>query len=195
MNQRAGAIAAFCAIAVTCAASGVALWRHQAVVSTGPEEAHARTSSEAPRPIAKVSVPAVSRRTRTGAAAAAPAPTAAAAVPANSSFGGFDEEALMSLLRSARGNDLALAIALAREGNRRFPGSSAAAERGSILIHALAEQGLSSEARGEAEAMVNRYPDSVWVHEIEQFTGARRHRNIRVGPDGELQYVEPAPPI
>lgn len=68
----------------------------------------------------------------------------------------------MTLLRSARDNDPALAIALAREGNRRFPGSSDAPERGSILIHALAEQGLSSEARGEAEDMVNRYPDSAW---------------------------------
>jgi hypothetical protein len=105
-----------------------------------------------------------------------------------------DEAALMRLLRSAQRNDSALAIRLAREGNRRFPRSSAAAERAAILIHALAEQGRSSEARGEAEDMVNRYPDSAWVREVEQFTGARRHRNVRVGPNGELQYVDPASP-
>src|SRR4051794_21088171 len=38
----------------------------------------------------------------------------------------------------------------AREGNRRFPDSPYAPERTSILIHALAEQGESMKARGEA---------------------------------------------
>jgi hypothetical protein len=98
----------------------------------------------------------------------------------------------MRLLRSSRANDPALAVELVRDGNRRFPGSPDAPERASILIHALAEQGLSSEARGEAEDMVNRYPDSAWVHEVERFTGARRHRNIQVGPNGEVHYVAPA---
>jgi hypothetical protein len=104
------------------------------------------------------------------------------------------EEELMRLLRSSQGNDPALAIELAREGNRRFGGSPDAPERASILIHALAEEGLASEARGEAEDMVNRYPDSAWVREVEHFTGARRHRNIQVRPDGELRYVDPVPP-
>ena len=135
------------------------------------------------------------RRTQTEMAGAGPAPSAPVAAPSNSSSGAVAEGALMSLLRSARDHDPALAIALAREGNRRFPGSADAPERASILIHALAKQGFSSEARGEAEEMVNRYPDSAWVHEIEQFTGARRHRNIRVGSNGELHYVESAPPI
>lgn len=100
----------------------------------------------------------------------------------------------MDLLRSSQGSDPALAIELAREGNRRFPASPAAPERASILIHVLAEEGLSSQARGEAEDMVNRYPDSAWVREVEQFTGARRRRNIQVGPNGELHYVDPPPP-
>jgi hypothetical protein len=63
----------------------------------------------------------------------------------------------------------------------------------SILIHVLAEQGLHSEARGEAERMVNRYPDSRWVREIERFTGAHRHRNIRVDEQGKLWFVDPPP--
>ena len=100
----------------------------------------------------------------------------------------------MRRLRGSRHDDAALAIALAREGNRRFPESPAAPERASILIHALAEQGLASEARGEAEDMVNRYSDSAWVHEIERFTGAHRHRTIQVGPSGELHSVDPVPP-
>jgi hypothetical protein len=156
MNQRAGAIAACWAIAVTSAASGVAMWRHRAIVSTDPSEPRARMFSEVRLPIDKVSITAPPRRTRTEAAGAGPVPATPVAAPSKSSSGGFDEAALMSLLRSARDNDPALAIALAREGNRRFPGSSDAPERGSILIHALAEQGLSSEARSEAEDMVSR---------------------------------------
>ena len=101
----------------------------------------------------------------------------------------------MRLLRSAQDNDPALAIELAREGNRRFPGSPDAPERASVLIHALAEQGHSSEARGAAEDMVNRYPDSAWVREVERFTGAHRHRSRRLGPNGELYSVDPAPRI
>lgn len=105
-----------------------------------------------------------------------------------------DEAELMGALRSAHESDPGFVIALAREGNRRFPNSSDAPERASLLIHALAEQGLPSEARGEAEDMVNRYPDSRWVREIEQFTGAHRHRNLRLDEAGRLRYVDPPPP-
>ncbi len=98
-----------------------------------------------------------------------------------------DEATLMDRLRSAR-SDPGLAIALADEGDRRFPGSAGAAERASARIHALAEQGRATQARGEAESVVNRYPDSSWVREIEAFTGAHRHRNIRVTADGSLEY-------
>ena len=104
-----------------------------------------------------------------------------------------DEAELMGALRSSGRSDPGFVVALAREGNRRFPNSSDAAERTSLLIHALAEQGLSSEARGEAEDMVNRYPDSRWVREIESFTGAHRHRNLRVDEEGRLHYVDPPP--
>jgi len=96
-----------------------------------------------------------------------------------------DEAALMLRLRSAR--DPALALALAREGNRRFSDSPDAPERASIEIHALAVQGRSSEAREAAEEMVNRYPDSPWVRAIEQLTGAHRHRNLRVNAQGQLE--------
>jgi len=94
----------------------------------------------------------------------------------------------MARLRVAAGSDPALAVQLARDGNRRFTDSPEAPERTSILIHALAGQDLSMEARGEAEEMVNHYPDSEWVREIERFTGAHRHRNIRVNDAGTLEY-------
>jgi hypothetical protein len=98
-----------------------------------------------------------------------------------------EEAQIMARLRIARDSDSALCIELAREGNRRFPDSPQAAERASILIHALARLGRSSEARREAEAMVNRYPDSDWLREIEQFTGAHRRRNLRRGEDGGIE--------
>ena len=108
-----------------------------------------------------------------------PPPTRRAAASDRPTVDSLNEAVLMARLRSAGGSDAALAIVLARSGNRRFPDSPEAPERASILIHALASQGLSSEARGEAEYMVNHYPDSSWVREVEQFTGAHRHRNLR----------------
>ena len=94
----------------------------------------------------------------------------------------------MERLRGLREQDHRAAIALARDGNRRFPDSPDAPERTAILIHLLAAEGQASEARGEAEAMVNHYPDSSWVKEIEQFTGAHRHRNVRVTDAGTIEY-------
>jgi hypothetical protein len=105
----------------------------------------------------------------------------------------MDEPALMTLLRSANGNDPVFAAELAREGNRRFPESADAPERSSILIHALAELGRASEARGEAERMVNHYPDSSWVRDVETFTGAHRHRNVVLDDQGRLRFVDPPP--
>jgi hypothetical protein len=96
----------------------------------------------------------------------------------------------MARLREVAGRDPTLAVALAREGNRRFGKSADAPERTAILIHALADLGRAMEARGEAESMVNDYPDSPWVREIERFTGAHRHRNVRVNDAGALEYYE-----
>jgi hypothetical protein len=102
--------------------------------------------------------------------------------------GPADEASLMTRLRAAAASESADAVDLALEGNARFPDGADAPERTSILIHALARQGRASEARGEAEGMVNRYPDSPWVREIEAFTGAHRHRNIRVDADGAIFF-------
>jgi hypothetical protein len=35
--------------------------------------------------------------------------------------------------------------------------------------------------------MVNRYADSAWVREVEQFTGAHRHRSLRLGASGAVE--------
>ena len=100
----------------------------------------------------------------------------------------MNEAVLMARLREVAQSDPAQAIELARAGNKKFPDSPDAPERASILIHALVTQNQLSEGRAEAEYMVNHYPDSKWVREIEGFTGAHRHRNIRVNDAGQLEY-------
>ena len=102
----------------------------------------------------------------------------------------LDEARLMARLRAAAESDPPLAITLAREGNRRFPHGADVAERTSILIHTLSANGQSMEARGEAERMVNDLPDSAWVREVERFTGAHRHRNVRINDAGVLEYYD-----
>jgi hypothetical protein len=98
------------------------------------------------------------------------------------------ETQLMARLRQLAEQDPSQAVIVAREGNRRFPDSPSAPERTSILIHARATVGEPMQARGEAEEMVNKYPDSAWVREVERFTGAHRYRSVRVNDAGVLVY-------
>jgi hypothetical protein len=137
-----------------------------------------------------------SATTTTGspAPAAAPAPAPPPIAPDGAPDGAptvhdapLDDGPAMARLRRVADGDPSLVIERARDDSARFPDSPNAPERASILIHALARQGRASEARGEAEGMVNRYPDSSWVREIEQFTGAHRHRNVRVTASGALE--------
>ena len=158
-------------LATGLAVSGLLLRSHPASSFVGG--ARTQPSSFAPPPV--LPPPA------TGAPDVEPGARPLAADPAP------DEATLMERLRRAASNP-GLAIDLADEGDRRFPASAGASERASARIHALAEQGRSAEARGEAESVVNRYPDSQWIREIETFTGAHRHRNLRVTPDGSLEY-------
>ena len=97
-----------------------------------------------------------------------------------------DERSLMAELRSVKDRDPVRAEELVCVGNARYPNSSDAPERASILIHAFAAQGRASDVRGEAEDMVNRYPISSWVREIEAFTGAHRHGDVRLTDAGQL---------
>jgi len=102
--------------------------------------------------------------------------TKALFVPAASSSP-LDETALMTRMRSAETTAPDVALQLAREGNLRFPGSSDAAERAAAVVRCLAQLGRVSEARGEAEIMVNRYAGTPWALEVERHTGAHPHRN------------------
>jgi hypothetical protein len=83
----------------------------------------------------------------------------------------------MEYLRSVEDGDPAVALALAREGDVRFPGGDASAERAMIEVKSLAREGHLSEARGAAEQMVNRYPGTRWALEVERHTGAHPRVN------------------
>jgi hypothetical protein len=83
----------------------------------------------------------------------------------------------MRRLRSIEDGDPAQALDLAREGDRHFPGGADAAERAMIEVKSLARQGHLSEARGAAEAMVNKYAGTPWALEVERHTGAHPRVN------------------
>jgi hypothetical protein len=46
-----------------------------------------------------------------------------------------------------------------------------------MVVKSLARQGKASEARAEAEVMVNKYAGSQWALEVERHTGAHPTRN------------------
>jgi hypothetical protein len=169
----------------------IAVWHAE----RGPEEVEAM--KQAALPAAPAALPPVAAGSNApappapGPAAAAPGPPPAAPAPSangEAAVARMNEAVLMARLREVAKTDSVQAIALARAGNKKYPDSSDAPERASILIHALVTQNQLSEGRAEAEYMVNHYPDSSWVRDIEGFTGAHRHRNIRVNDAGQLEY-------
>ena len=98
------------------------------------------------------------------------APGAAAPVPS-------EEASLMATLHGIGDRDPARSLELARDGNQLFPNSPNAAERAAIVVKSLALEGHLSEARAEAEAMVNQYPGTAWAAEVERHTGAHPRLN------------------
>ena len=183
MKRRSWSVLLGAALLVACL---VAVWRVRAASRSAARDATddaAPVAALKPAPAPSPPPPPVSSAGGAPAAPRRPAPTAR-------DLAALDEARLMARLRAVAPGEPALAITLAREGNRRFPDSADAPERTSILIHALAATGQSGPARGEAEAMVNHYPDSTWVREIETFTGAHRHRNVRVNDAGQVEFYD-----
>lgn len=171
-------------------AAVIAIWNARRP-ETPPPEPPAPPTPAAPPPAGPPPQPSAPPAPAPGPAAAAqntepPAPPPSPGVQA--AVARMNEAVLMERLREVAKKDSAQAIELARAGNKRFPDSPDAPERASILIHALITQNQLSEGRAEAEYMVNHYADSHWVRDIEGFTGAHRHRNIRVNDAGQLEY-------
>lgn len=73
--------------------------------------------------------------------------------------------------RALQESDPAQAVALAGEGNRRFPGGTFAQEREAIAIAGLVRLGRLPEARTRAGAFLASYPRSTFAERIRSLTG------------------------
>jgi len=80
----------------------------------------------------------------------------------------LDEPLLMARLRALGESAPLDSIALARQGNERFPESSDAPERAWRVAKSLVNLGRFHEARDEAQAMVTRYPGTPWTLDVER---------------------------
>jgi hypothetical protein len=102
---------------------------------------------------------------------------------------GLAEPALMSKLRDVADSAPLVALALAREGNQRFPDSPDAPERAWWVCKSLVNLTDFDEARVEARAMVLRYPGTPFTLDIE------RHLLINPGgpPESPPEDTEPTP--
>jgi hypothetical protein len=187
LNGKARLVAIGIGALIVSMAIAIAVWR-------------GTSADEAPAEMSAAEAPAASPAPSPAPAPAPPPPTPAAAAQntapdaaapsarVEATVARMNEAVLTAHLREVAQHDSAQAIEIARAGNKKFPEGPEAPERYSILIHALVTQNQLSEARGEAEYMVNHYPDSKWVRDIEGFTGAHRHRNLRVNDAGQLEY-------
>jgi len=176
------------AVGAVALAAAIAVWRGLSAdeTSAGKQPAPAPAAAE---PAVPSPAPAAAPPSAPAAAAQnAPPDAAAPSARVEATVARMNEGVLMAHLREVARTDSAQTIEIARAGNKRFPDSPDAPERYSILIHALITQDKLSEGRAEAEYMVNHFPDSSWVRDIEGFTGAHRHRNIRVNDAGQLEY-------
>ena len=88
------------------------------------------------------------------------------------------ETTLMTALRASA--DPATRLALAREGNQRYPAGPGASERTATIVSALVALDRVPEARTEARQFLEAHPGDPWAKSIESLTGVHA---VPVGPD------------
>jgi hypothetical protein len=84
-----------------------------------------------------------------------------------------DDLVAMETLRELLNSEPRRAIELARQANKRAPDSPDAAERGWIIVKALASLKRFHEARDEAATLAGKFPDSSWAMD------AKRHMLVQ----------------
>ncbi|HXU63345.1 MAG TPA: hypothetical protein VN962_16720 [Polyangia bacterium] len=107
---------------------------------------------------------------------------------------GPTEAALMSQLRELGASDPARALALARDGNRRFAGGAGAAERSWTISKSLAALGRAAEARDEARRMVAQYPDTEWANDVRRHLLSQPLEHPEQRGYGKASEIEPSGP-
>ena len=83
------------------------------------------------------------------------------------------EEDLVERLRDEVDRNPAQAVELAKEGERRHPGSRSADEREFLRMRALVHLGEISAAREAAARFFDRYPNSPFAPRVSRLTGRR----------------------
>jgi hypothetical protein len=83
----------------------------------------------------------------------------------------MDETALMERLRQEVKSDPSSAVALADDGEKRFPNSLFREEREAMAIRAFINLQRMGSARGRAIRFLERYPNSPYTNEVEAMTG------------------------
>lgn len=172
MNRQSGALV-FAGIVAPLVVA-VLLVQHRAAERARDSRLEPTASSTPPNappdPLTEEPAPQVAESTT---ASASPPPPEPAVEPS------LDEATLLAELRPLVDVAPARAYELAKQGLKQFPNSPNAPEMAALAVKSLARQGKRSEARGEAETMVNQYPDSPWARDVERHTGAHPHRDQR----------------
>jgi len=101
-----------------------------------------------------------------GRSAGAPAQAADAAAAAAAAAAKGDP--LMDKLRALAGKDPEQILRLARAANARDPDGPHAPERAWMVVKSLTDLGRLSEAKDEAQTMVNRYPGTSWAMDVQR---------------------------
>jgi hypothetical protein len=130
-----------------------------------PQKIQKRPENEAI--VVPVAAPSPAPSSSFSAPSAKPLPTAALA-PASSSAtpAALDERSLMTTLRELRGSDPERTLALARDGNQRFPNSPDVAERSWVIVKSLSDLGRHDEARAEGRILLERFRDTRWGEDV-----------------------------
>lgn len=106
-------------------------------------------------------------------APAAPVASAAAAAASVAPPATANEQELMDRLRSEVDSDPRTAIAVADDGERRFPSSRVADERAFLRMRGLVHLGEIGIARDAARQFFERHPDSPLARQVFRLTGMR----------------------
>jgi hypothetical protein len=77
-----------------------------------------------------------------------------------------EEEALLEQARRALGSSPAAALGLLRQHQQRFPGGQLTAERMFLSVEALRRAGDSAGAERQAQALLKRFPSSVYAGQL-----------------------------
>jgi hypothetical protein len=116
--------------------------------------------ARAPRAAERATPPVAPAEARPRHDEAASAPAGAASAP--------DDDALMEKLRALAGKDPQQILQLARAANARDPNGPHAAERAWMVVKSLTDLERYSEAKDEAQTMVNRYPGTSWSMDVQR---------------------------